>query len=463
MSLSRGRVTGGRCALRARCLPLLLSLLALLLAGPAARADAILPAQRVLLANGMQILLHEDHRTPFVAVSLGYRAGAAYERAEDAGLSHLVLHLLQGRTQHTAPWPPALHLAGAGAVGVTYQHEPAIRFGAILPSANLETALWLQSDGMGFLLPAVTDALVAHAAQQITQEREATVATEPYFRARQEAWAALLPPAHPLLRTQVTPSWQLLRMATVKAFFQRTFAPSNATLVLAGDFDTAAVLPRLQRYFGTLPSPPRPPVLPVPRAELPREVVLRRDEPLGRLPLLEVRYLVPGPLSDGGAAASLLAAILSRGREGRLDRALLTDPRLAVRVESAVVPLPDQAVLTLSVFAEQEPQLERSLAAIDQVLSDIAEHGVSAEELVAVRRHHRSALILSLHEIEQKARRLQQHADLADPSRGIERELEPIDKVRSQDLQELVRASCRPSQRVVLFATPASQTQVIQR
>jgi predicted Zn-dependent peptidase len=313
------------------------------------------------------------------------------------------------------------------------------------------------------LLPSVTDALIARSVQEITRERETPLTTEPYAAARQKAWAALFSPAHPLGRVLATPSPQRMNVAAVKQTLRRSFAPSSATLVLVGDFDTAAVLPRLQRYFGDLPSRPRPQAPPIPKAALRREVVIRHDESIGRLPLLEVSYLVPPWLSDGSVAASLLARILSRGHEGRLDRLLVTEQRLAVRVESDVRLMRGQSVLTLSVFAEQAPQLGRSLAVIDQVLADLAEHGVTAEELLAVQRRHRNETILSLHPIEAKAHWLQTAANAGAPDLGIERELALLDKVRSEDLQALVRTSCQPNQRVLLFATPAVQTQIIQR
>ena len=416
----------------------------------------MLPNQSYRLKNGMQVILHEDHRTPFIAMQVTYHYGPLYEPAGSGGVAHLLEHLLQGHTVHLPTSTPSSQLQRIGAVQIRLRLEPdRTDSWAVVPSANLARALWAESDRMGFMLPAVRDEDIAYQKKLIGLEDRLRLSTVPYVVGDEQLSAALIPLGQP-----VSGNWRGIVPAVRKrselwATISRFYSPSNATLVLAGDFIHESAVGLVEKYFGTLNALPAP-VLPQPEvAAIEREVVIRQQDSVARRPRIRLGWLVPALKQKASAAAALLELLLDRGTTGRLQEELVRKGGLALEVNAAHIVTAPQSLLFITAYAEQEAALPQILNGIDSVLDKLASTEVSAEELAAVKRLYSNQKLLQLADILKKARLLQTYNHYLGTPDGLEQELERVEQVSAADIQKFARDYLAATHRVVLYSTVA--------
>ena len=225
--------------------------------GNAARLPEI-PFEKYQLANGLHVILHEDHSTPIVAVNVWYHVGSKNERPGRTGFAHLFEHMMFQGTQHyDKDYFGPLQQAGGQLNGSTNQDRT--NYWETVPSNYLELALWMESDRMGFLLPAMTQEKLDNQRDVVRNERRQSYENRPYGLVYEVMLAGMYPPGHPY-------SWPTIgSMADLAAasredvadFFRRYYHPANASLCMAGDFDPAAAKRLVEKYFGPIPAGPK--------------------------------------------------------------------------------------------------------------------------------------------------------------------------------------------------------------
>ncbi|HEY0528134.1 MAG TPA: pitrilysin family protein, partial [Gemmatimonadaceae bacterium] len=214
--------------------------------------------EKYKLPNGLEVILHEDHSTPIVAVDTWYHVGSGDEQLGRTGFAHLFEHIMFMGSQHVpvGAFDQMLEAAGADNNGSTT--EDRTNYYETLPSNALPLALWLDADRMGFLLPTMDLAKVNLQRDVVKNERRQRVDNQPYGRADETILAALYPRSHPY-------SWPVIgsmtdlsaaSLADVQNFFKTYYAPNNATLTIAGDFNPDTVKKMVAQYFGSIPRGP---------------------------------------------------------------------------------------------------------------------------------------------------------------------------------------------------------------
>src|SRR4249919_902412 len=212
-----------------------------------------LPHTRVTLANGLDVLVHEDHDCPIVAVNIWYHVGSKNEQPGRTGFAHLFEHLMfEGSQHHDHGFFQPLQGAGATLNGST--NADRTNYWEVVPAGALELALWMESDRMGYLLPALTDAKFANQRDVVLNERRQNYENRPYGLAPMALLAALYPPDHPYHWTTIgeIADLEAVGLEEVQAFFRRYYHPANASLAIAGDIDPVAALSLADAYFGEL-------------------------------------------------------------------------------------------------------------------------------------------------------------------------------------------------------------------
>ena len=217
---------------------------------------------KLTLDNGLDVIVHEDHRCPIVAVNLWYHVGSKNEQPGRTGLAHLFEHLMfEGSANHGSGYFAPLQQAGATLNGSTNCDRT--NYWEAAPTSALDLALWLESDRMGYLLPALTAAKFENQRDVVLNERRQQYENRPYGMALMALMAALFPPGHPYRWTTIGESDDV-RAATLEeahAFFRTYYHPGNASLVVAGDVETGPALERVRRHFEEIPTGPTiPPV-----------------------------------------------------------------------------------------------------------------------------------------------------------------------------------------------------------
>ena len=228
-----------------------------------------LPAVKRTLANGLDVLVHEDHHVPVVAVNLWYHVGSKNERPGRTGFAHLFEHLMfEGSEHYNGGYFLPLQQAGALLNGST--NSDRTNYWEVVPTSALELALWMESDRMGYLLPALTRERFETQRGVVLNERRQNYENRPYGMALMALSAALFPRDHPYhwLTIGDADDLRAMEFEDVRSFFRTYYHPANASLALAGDIDAEEGLRLAEKYFGDLQRPVAD-VPPVRVAELP--------------------------------------------------------------------------------------------------------------------------------------------------------------------------------------------------
>ena len=299
-------------------------------------ASPKLQVERYTLPNGLTVLLSEDKSTPVVAVDLWYHVGSKNEKPGRTGFAHLFEHVMFEGSEHV---PDGEHLklveaAGGDINGSTTSDRT--NYYDVVPSSELETALWLESDRMGYLLPVLTADKLNTQRDVVKNERRQRVDNQPFGSQADIIPAAIYPATNPYSWSVIGSMADLSAASVddVKEFFRTYYAPNNATLAIVGDFDPAKTKAWIAKYFGTIPSGPaitRPVVAPTTLSENKRLVL---EDSKARLPQLMFVWPTVGTDSPDALALQGLASVLTRDRTSRLAKLLVYDRQLATNVNA---------------------------------------------------------------------------------------------------------------------------------
>src|SRR5262247_3374984 len=222
---------------------------------PAASAALKIDYEKFTLPNGLDVILSEDHRLPLVAVNLWYHVGPANEEPGRTGFAHLFEHMMFQGSKHV---PGDLHFKTVEAAGGTDLNGTTdfdrTNYFETMPADRLETALWLESDRMGYLLDDLDQGKLSNQQDVVRNERRQSVEAQPYGIVEEELYHQLFPKGHPYYASVIGShaDIQAAKLDDVKAFFKQFYAPNNASLVIVGDIDKAATKQLVEAYFGPL-------------------------------------------------------------------------------------------------------------------------------------------------------------------------------------------------------------------
>jgi len=332
------------------------------------------------LANGLRVVVHEDHHVPMAAVSVWYHVGSRHERPGRTGFAHLFEHLMfKGSAHHPDGYFEPLQAAGALVNGST--NTDRTNYWEVVPADALELALWLESDRMGHLLPALSEEKFATEREVVLNERRQNYENRPYGLTSVALAEALFPAGHPYSWVTIGAPADLVAASVddARAFFTRFYHPGNASLSIAGDVDTAEVFALVERYFAPLPAGADV-VHPQVAAALPGEVRLVLEDRV-ELPRLSLAWHSPKMFDDGDAALDLAADVLASGKGSRLYRALVHDARLAIDVSAAQASREMSSVFHVVATAAPGRTLDEIDAVVRDVLAAFAATGPTADEL----------------------------------------------------------------------------------
>jgi len=295
-----------------------------------------IPFSKHTLENGLDVLVHEDHGVPIVAVNVWYHVGSKNEVPGRTGFAHLFEHLMfEGSQHYDRGYFHPLQDAGASLNGST--NADRTNYWEVVPTNAIDLALWMESDRMGYLLPALTDAKFENQRDVVLNERRQNYENRPYGMAGMAIVAALFPPDHPYhwLTIGATDDLRAASLDEVRAFFRRYYHPRNASLALAGDIAPDAAFRLAEKYFAEIPGAQRPPrVTPAPCTGPADEIRLVLEDRV-ELPRLYIAWHSAALFADGDAELDLVADLLANGKTSRLYRALVYEQRIATEVAAS--------------------------------------------------------------------------------------------------------------------------------
>jgi zinc protease len=417
-----------------------------------------LKVEKYTLANGLEVILHEDHTTPVVGVNLWYKVGSKDERLGRTGFAHLFEHLMfQGSQNHDREYFAPIEKLGANINGST--NTDRTNYFETLPTNGLEVALWLEADRMGFLLPALSQAKLDNQRDVVKNERRQRVDNQPYGQASEKISAALYPPDHPYHHSVIGSMADLsaASLSDVSAFFRTYYAPNNAMLAIAGDFKTEDAKALVEKYFGTIPSGPKVPKL-TPRATTlsgPKHLSMTDRVALARVEL-EWPTVERGHADE--PALDVLASILGQlNKENRLYRPLMYDKQLAAQAGAFHRSEALAGTFAVTISARKGESLDSLVAIADAEIERLKNDGVTESEVAKVQNNRESRLITSLEGAGRTANLLNQYNFYDGDPLGFGGELKKLFAVTPQDVKRVANTYLTPN-RVRMDVTPGAPT-----
>jgi zinc protease len=332
------------------------------------------------LANGLDVIVHEAHHVPIVAVNVWYHVGSKNERIGRTGFAHLFEHLMfEGSEHHNTGYFPPLQQAGALLNGST--NTDRTNYWEVVPTSAVDLALWMESDRMGYLLPALTPERFETQRDVVLNERRQNYENRPYGMALMVLTAALFPPEHPYhwMTIGAAEDIQAMQLDDVRAFFQTYYHPANASLTLAGDIEADRAFDLAERYFGELKAGSRPARV-VATASLTREHRLLLEDRV-ELPRVYLAWHSPAMFAAEDAEMDLLADLLANGKTSRLYRTLVYERRVAVDVSAFQSSRELGSFFLIAATAAPGQSLADLTAVIDQELQEVLVGGPSEVEM----------------------------------------------------------------------------------
>jgi zinc protease len=409
-----------------------------------------IPYTQFRLSNGLNVILHEDHTVPLVAVDVWYRVGSSREKPGRTGLAHLFEHILFEGSAHvkTGEFDTLLEAAGGSNNGTT--NDDRTDYYEVVPSNALELALFLESDRMGYLLEVLSPARVDQQRDVVKNERRQSY--------ENQLPALLFPAGHPY-HWPVIGSMDDLTAAShedVADFFRHYYGPANSSLVLSGDFQTADARRLVEKWFADVPRTGKPEPLAAPPAELTSEKRVVLEDHV-QLPRLYMAWITPAHFRPGDEALDLIGSVLAEGKNSRLYKRLVYDLQIAQDVSAGQDSRALASVFLITATAREGHTLVEIEKAIQEELDRLKEAPPSRRELDRALNQFEADFYRSLERSLGKAEILNSYdaeagrPDFANEDLARHRALGP------EDLQSAARRELPDDGRVVLSVVPVGK------
>ncbi len=430
---------------------------------PAAKPQPLqvpeLKFERYKLDNGLEVILSEDHRLPLVAVDLWYHVGAVNETAGHTGFAHLFEHMMFEGSKHVPGSSHAHYLESAGASdfnGTTSFDRT--NYYETLPSNQLELALWLESDRMGYLPDKLDQANLSNQQDVVRNERRQSYENAPYGIAQEAVFHELFPKEHPYYPMVIGShaDIQAAKLEDVRNFFKLYYAPNNASLAIVGDFDPAKVKQLVEKYFGPLKSgatvPPVKVVTPPLTTE--RRTVVQENV---QLPRVYLAWLTSPIFKPGDAEADIAAETLGGGKSSRLYKKLVYEKQLALDVEANQQSLMLDSVFQIQATARPGVKPQDLEKAINEELENFRASGPTAEEMQRAKNGIETRTISGLEILNGVADLLNSYNHYLGTPDFLAADIARYETATPETVQLFARRQLNPNQRVVVYAVSGKQ------
>jgi zinc protease len=447
-------------------LALLLAITVPPVSGQDAPPAAALPQvayDKTTLPNGLELILIEDRRLPIVAVNVWYHVGPANEAPGLTGFAHLFEHMMFAGSRHLPRGLADRLLEGAGATDSNGSTDyDRTNYYDTVPANQLELALWVHADRMGYLLDVLDQTALSNQQDVVRNERRQSVENRPYGIVEEAMNHALFPKDHPYYASVIGShaDIQNAKLADVRDFFTRYYGPNNASIVIAGDIDKVKTRALVAKYFGgfkrsapvTKPSAARPKVTTPPITRERRLTVPDRVE----LPRVYMAWLTPPAYQPGDAELEITAQILAGGKAGRLYKNLVYERQIAQDTAAAQNSNALTSTFVIDVTARPGIEATELEAAIDAELKSLRDTGPSDQEVERARNTIETAMLTAIEKLGGAglANQVNQYNQYTGDPGFLPKDIARLRRVSAADVQRAARSYLQANARVVVAGVP---------
>jgi zinc protease len=449
---------------------LIVSALLAALAGGAPAADSPAPPaatvridyDKTVLPNGLEVILVEDHRLPIVAVNIWYHAGPANEGPSQTGFAHLFEHMMFAGSRHLPRGLADRLLEGAGATDSNGSTDfDRTNYYDTVPSNQLELALWVHADRMGYLPDVLDQAALANQQDVVRNERRQSIENRPYGIAEEALYHALFPKGHPYYASVMGSHADIqgAQLADVRAFFTRYYGPNNASIVIAGDIDKAKARALVRKYFGSFrrSEPVARKAVATPAITQERRLVVPdRVE----LPRVFMGWLTPPAYQPGDTELTVLAQILAGGKSSRLYKSLVYERQIAQEASAAQNSYALSSTFVIDVTARPGHNAAEIEDAIDAELAALRDAGPSDREVERARNTIETQMLAGIEKLGDNglANLLNRYNQYTGDPGYLPRDLERLRRVDVAAVQRVARSYLQQRARAVVESVPGKPT-----
>jgi zinc protease len=342
--------------------------------------------EKYTLPNGLEVILIPDKSVPLVAVNVWYHVGSGYEVYGRSGFAHLFEHMMFQGSSHVGDDRHFDVLKKIGADGVNgTTNTDRTNYYEIVPSNQIETGLWLESDRMGFLLEKLTETSLKNQIDVVRNERRQNYDNRPYGKSLFATYAGLYPEGHPYRYLTIGKHEDLVAASVddVKNFFRTWYVPANATLTIAGDFEVPAAKKLVEKWFGSFPKSEKPKPVTVPAPTIKSSTVTVSDD-FAKLRQIKFVWHSPANFAEGDAELDIAANALSQEGPGRLYKALVYAKPLAQSVSVGQGGAQLSGTFEVSVILRTEANIEEVKQIVAAEVAKLATEPLSEKEMARV-------------------------------------------------------------------------------
>ncbi|WP_144210294.1 M16 family metallopeptidase [Shewanella donghaensis] len=428
------------------------------------QSDSVgIPYKKYQLENGLTVILHQDTSDPLVHVDVTYHVGSAREVAGRSGFAHLFEHMMFQGSQNVGDEQHFKVVTEAGGTLNGTTNTDRTNYFETVPSNQLEKMLWLESDRMGFLLPALTSEKFEVQRETVKNERAQRIDNQPYGRLNERFNQAMYPAGHPY-------SWPVIgwpddleraNVDDVRNFFKRWYGPNNATLTIGGDFDETQTLGMVNKYFGELKRGPEVSGDPKTPVVLDKTRYISMEDKV-HLPLLYMGFPTVYARHKDEAALDLLANILGGGKTSLLYKNLVKD---GFAVQASVGHPCQELSCRLTLFALANPASGGNLAGLEQKINEsideFEERGVTDEDLQKVKVQFEADTIFGMQSVKGKVSTLAYNQTFFDNPDMIASDLARYASVTKDDVMRVFNTYIKDKPMVVMSIVPEGAKELI--
>ncbi|MFC2139679.1 M16 family metallopeptidase [Bacteroidota bacterium] len=357
--------------------------------------------EKHILDNGLEVILYQDKSLPVAALNIWYKVGSANEKPGKTGFAHLFEHMMFQGSENVPKEKHFKYIQEAGGRLNGSTNNDRTNYYETVPSNNLEMILWLESDRMGYLLPALTQEKLENQKDVVMNERRQRYENQPYGLAWEKIFSNLYPEHHPYHWPTI--GWmtdiEKYELDDVSKFFKTYYAPNNASLVLGGDFEVPAALELIKKYFGNIPNGNGVTQLNGKTEELTGVKKIIHEDNV-QLPRLFLVWHSDKLFGNDDAALDILSDVLTSSKNSRLHKSLVFEKQIAQDISSFQYSSRLGGSFIIVTTAKPGVELHTLREEIFSEISEIAENGINEEELIRAKNSMKSSLIYSLQNID---------------------------------------------------------------
>jgi zinc protease len=415
------------------------------------------------LENGLDVILHQDHSDPIVALAVLYHVGSNREKTGRTGFAHLFEHMLFQKSENVGEdqFFKIVQDAGGTLNGGTW-NDGTIYY-EVVPKSAMETIMWLESDRMGFFKNTITNAALANQQEVVINEKRQRVDNNPYGHTNYVIHKAMFPEGHPY-NWQVIGEMADLKAATVddvREFYDNFYGPNNATLVLAGDFELDSAKTLIEKYFGEIKKGKEVPPMEVQNVSLKETKKLYHEDNFANMSQLNMVWPSAEDYSDDAYALSFLADILADGKKAPLYKVLVKDKELTTRTSAYNRAMELAGMFRISITANPGKSLDDIQQGVFEAFEMLEKDSISETDLERVKAGLETSFYNQLQSVFYKAYQLAYYNIFTGSPDYIKQDIERIRAVTIDDVWRVYNKYIKDKPYVVTSFVPKGQLEWI--